>query len=163
MKSMTLALIALAVCTPVAAQENARPPVLLLCQSDRDEDFSIELFRPTEWGAMHCVSGLLIADMTPCGPDGGWGLSAGTGLAPITEVTSNWQVAGAHYAGKFSAHLGPVEFRATAMHGQGIEPDLSDDSYDMTITLNRLTGLGSYASGALGEVPFDCVVAERKF
>lgn len=147
----------------VAAQDGVPELVLLACRSATGEDFTIELFGETSFGPMHCVKGLMIVDMTPCAPDGGWGLSYPTGRASIAEVTQMWAIAADHFGGKFTAILGPEEFTAIASFGQGLEPDLSADSYDMTITLDRSTGDGTYVSGELGTVDFHCEVKPRKF
>ena len=149
--------------TPAAAQDGTPKPVLLSCQSATGEDFSIELFGESAFGPLHCVSGLMIVDMTPCAPDGGWGLSYPTGRASLAEVTSMWAVASQHFGGKFTATLGPETFSAVASFGDGLEPDLSKGSYDMTLTLDRSTGAGTYVSGELGTVNFQCAVKPRKF
>lgn len=138
-------------------------PVLLGCRDEKGEDFTIELFRPSPAGPLHCVSGLLIPDMTPCAPDQGWGLSYPTGAANLASVTTLWAEADRHYGGKFTATLGPKEFSARSMFGEGLEPDTGPDSYDISLTLDRTTGKGSYESGALGRVTFSCDVLERKF
>jgi hypothetical protein len=148
---------------PAAAQDSVPKPVLLSCQSAAGEDFTIELFAASAFGSMHCVSGLMIVDMTPCAPDGGWGLSYPTGSASIAEVTTMWAVASQHFGGKFTATLGPETFSAAASFGEGLEPDLSKGSYDMTLTLDRSTGAGTYVSGELGKVDFQCAVKPRKF
>ena len=147
----------------VVAQDGTPKPVLLDCKSATGEDFTIELFGESAFGRMHCVKGLMIVDMTPCAPDGGWGLSYPTGTAGIAEVTPMWAVAARHFGGKFTATLGPEEFTATASFGEGLEPDLSRGSYDMTIKLDRATGDGTYVSGLLGTVKFHCEVKARKF
>lgn len=138
-------------------------PVLLGCKSEKGEDFTIELFSPSPAGPLHCVSGLLIPDMTPCAPDQGWGLSYPTGAANLASVTTLWAEADRHYGGKFTATLGPMEFSARSVFGEGLEPDTGPDSYDISLTLDRTTGKGSYESGALGRVSFSCEVLERKF
>lgn len=160
LKSLAVSFIGIAV---AFAQDGVPKPTLLSCRSDSGEDFTIELFSETSFGAMHCVSGLMIVDMTPCAPDGGWGLSYPTGSAGIADVTSMWAVAADHFGGKFTATLGPTEFTAIASFGTGLEPDLSPGSYDMTISLDRKTGAGTYVSGELGKVEFSCEVSDRKF
>lgn len=154
---------AIGVGSTVAAQEVIPKPVLLACKSAKGEDFTIELFRETAYGPMHCIKGLMIVDMTPCAPDGGWGLSYPTGTARIAEVTSMCAIAYRHFGGKFTATLGPEEFTAAASFGVGLEPDLSKGSTDMTVKLDRSTGDGTYVSGSLGTVKFHCEVKARKF
>lgn len=156
--SMLFAL--LAVSNPALADPK---PMLLTCQSEDDENFTIELFSRTSFGPMHCIKGLLIVDMTPCAPDGGWGLSYPTGRANISETTQLWAIAARHFGGKFTATLGPEEFSATAVWGNGLEPNLENGSYDMTLKLNRINGLGEYISGELGTKRFACEEAKRKF
>ncbi|ETD90667.1 hypothetical protein ACTTAL_10480 [Rhodobacter capsulatus] len=148
---------------PAAAQTGKPANVLLGCRSATGEDFLIELFRPTQFGPLHCVDGLMIVDMTPCAPDAGWGLSYPTGRASLREVTQMWAIAHRHGGGKFSATLGPDKFVATASFGEGLEADFSKGSYDMTLELDRTTGDGAYTSGALGRVAFHCEIRSRKF
>ena len=157
------AILAVFVAFPSMAQDGIPEPVLLACKSRVGENFTIELFGESKFGPMHCVKGLWIVDMTPCAPDGGWGLSSPTGRAGIVEVTPMWAVAAGHFAGKFTATLGPEKFTAVASFGEGLEPDLSKGSYDMTISLDRATGHGVYVSGEKGKVEFDCAVKARKF
>lgn len=148
---------------PILAHGQELRPILLSCKSTEGEDFNIDLFSQTEFGPMHCVHGLPIADMTACAPDGGWGLSSGSGLADVSEITSSWSYAYDHSSGKFSAYLGSDQFSAVASFGEGLEVDTSEGSRDMRIVLDRITGHGSYTSAALGSISFDCYVVERKF
>ncbi|HQU68369.1 MAG TPA: hypothetical protein PLI43_09225 [Albidovulum sp.] len=164
MQLFTIVLVAAITWTSLAAAQDGVPrPILLSCKSSAGEDFTIELFGESPFGPLHCVQGLMIVDMTPCAPNGGWGLSYPTGSAGLAEVTPMWAVAYKHSGGKFTATLGPEKFTAVAAFGEGLEPDLSNGSYDMTIALNRTTGAGSYESGALGKVKFQCEVKTRKF
>ncbi len=149
--------------TPAAAQDGTPKPVLLACESAAGENFTIELFSESTFGPLHCVTGLTIVDMTPCAPDKGWGLSYPTGSAGLADVTNSWSVASQHFGGKFTAALGPETFNAIASFGDGLEPDLTKGSYDMTLTLDRSTGAGSYISGELGKVVFQCSIKPRKF
>jgi hypothetical protein len=86
--------------TPAAAQDGTPKPVLLSCQSATGEDFTIELFGESAFGPLHCVRGLMIVDMIPCAPNGGWGLSYPTGTASLAEVTKMWAVASRHFGGE---------------------------------------------------------------
>ena len=157
--------IALTLCgTDLGKAQSGQPqPVLLACHSVTGEDLTIDLFASTPLVAMHCVNGLMIVDMTPCAPDGGWGLSYPTGSAGIADVTTGWQLASQHYGGKLAAQIGPDRFTATAAFGEGLEPALTKGSYDMTISLDRTTGADVYVSGDLGNVSFQCEVKARKF
>ena len=46
-----------------------------------------------------CISGEFVVDMTPCAPNGGYGLSYPTGEARLSRIVSRWQDYGNHHGG----------------------------------------------------------------
>lgn len=106
---------------PATAQEPVSPSTLLKCSGADGSEFFIDLFSQTSFGPMHCIEGLDLADMTPCSPDDGWGLSYPTGTAQIATATQSWKTAYDHFGGKFTASLRSDEFIASAMFGEGLD------------------------------------------
>lgn len=145
-----------------AANENQYDQPLQ-CTLEQKATFQIVLFKPSDFGPIHCIHGLPIADMTSCSPDGGWGLSYPTGTAGLSETTSSWAIAYEHFGGKFASHLSPDEFVAQATFGLGIEVEPRNGSQDMKLSLNRLTGEGVLLLGSDQPQEFSCEVVERKF
>ena len=134
---------------------------LIECKSDNASPILIELWKPSEVeNLLHCVNGDFIVDMTPCAPDGGWGLSRGTGLADLSEVTSSWQEAHDHTSGKLSAWVGMTSIKFTANHGEGI---VDANSFLWELTLDRVTGEAELKD-SMREVRFySCELVARKF
>jgi len=86
----------------------AEKPMHLLCKGDGDADVSVHLNSKKQFGhILSCVSGPFISDMTPCAPNGGYGLSASTGSAALVGVVMRPQ--------EYQRHLGGV----TAFNRQG--------------------------------------------
>ncbi|NVJ64476.1 MAG: hypothetical protein HWD84_09650 [Flavobacteriaceae bacterium] len=121
---------------PCAANES-QPSQFLRCEKDKGGIFHINFFKPSELGPMHCISGLPIADMTLCSPNGAWGLSYPTGTAGLSETTSSCLIAKEHFGGKFASHLGADNFVAQVTFGEGIEVEPRSVSQDMKLSLNR--------------------------
>jgi hypothetical protein len=96
---------------PAAAQGLAR----IDCVTEGGTGFAVLLSAPSRFGPpMHRVSHGRFAELTPCAPQGGWGLSGATGelAAPATEAEGL-----AHEGGRFLAHLGPSRIVASAALG----------------------------------------------
>lgn len=76
-------------------------PMHLLCKSDGTDNVYVHLNSEKQFGhILSCVSGPFIADMTPCAPDGGYGLSAPTRAAALVGVAMRSQ--------DYQRHLGGV-------------------------------------------------------
>lgn len=116
----------------------APAPKLIKCTAEGHEPIWIDLWTPSEFGPLHCVRGDFATDLTPCAPNGGWGLSAGTGRAKLVDVTQNWETAHNHWAGKMAAHLSPTHFSASAKFGEG----LTDTDPEWGIKVSRKDGQG---------------------
>ncbi|MGB3584829.1 MAG: hypothetical protein WBA40_27465 [Roseiarcus sp.] len=64
----------------------------ILCSHTGRLNVVITLGASKQFGRiLNCISGDFIVDMTPCAPDGGYGLSAGTGSAPLVSIVDRWQ------------------------------------------------------------------------
>jgi len=58
---------------------------------------------------LNCISGSFVADMTPCAPNGGFGLSYPTGQASLSRVVMRWQDYGDHMGGVVGNHVNGQE------------------------------------------------------
>ena len=132
---------------------------------DDSRRFEIDLWKSSEFGEpMHCVFGTDLGDLTPCAPDGGYGLSRGTGSAGLIGFSSHWLAASDHFYGKFAAVLAPSEFFASATFGEGTLPsfDTSDADLLFLLQISRVTGKGKLRDeNGLRQV--SCEAIERKF
>jgi hypothetical protein len=103
-KQATLALIA-TLALPIATSAKEQ----ILCNHTGKPDVVITLGATRQFGrTLNCISGDLIADLTPCAPDGAYGLSAGTGSAPLVAVVNRWQ--------DYVTHIGGVTSNFTNDH-----------------------------------------------
>lgn len=134
---------------------------LIKCKSEESSPLFVELWKPSEFGELlHCVKGDFVADMTSCAPDGGWGLSRGTGLAGLSEITSSWQVAFGHRSGKMSANIGMTSLWFTANHGEGIG---DAHSFQWELDLDRVTGGAELRVRDKKTQRYSCEIVKRKF
>jgi hypothetical protein len=70
-----------------------------------------------------CLHGDFIVDLTPCAPNGGFGLSAPTGAGDLVEVTQSWQQAADHMGGVVGHFISADEVYFSTNYG-GDFPDL---------------------------------------
>jgi hypothetical protein len=164
--SSALALfVALGLTGPAAAQS------FILCTAPDKEDLVIELDSMIfEGETLSCLrgGGGVIYDMTPCAPDGGYGLSYPTGSAGLLKVVHRWQDYGDHMGGVASFTASETEFR---FEGGFMFPD-SGYSEAWSFTVSRLTGAGDLAvvqeveeGGEVGRShdQYNCAAVSRKF
>jgi len=131
-----------------------------LCKSVGHHDVVISLRDRQAFGkALDCISGDFIADMTPCAPVGGYGLSAPTGNAPLGRVVERWQ--------DYADHLGPVvghdmTFDTIGFTGGYTSPQ---DGYkeDWSFFVSRLTGVGELKEKNKPPVTYSCAKAKQRF
>jgi hypothetical protein len=65
---------------------------LIRCESKESKPIVINLNAMHKFSkTLDCISADFIADMTPCAPNGGYGLSAPTGSGALTRVVTRWQ------------------------------------------------------------------------
>lgn len=127
---------------------HAETVTLLSCLSKSDYEIYVELNKPSDFGApLHCVTAPFIHDLTSCSPNTGWGLSRGTGLTELVEITTNWKYAHSHPDGKFRAGLSPTHFAAAASFGEGLPNTTSlDQNTFWLMHIDRITGKGWIAA-----------------
>jgi|SRR5882724_2229385 len=126
------ALLALSTAMPASAK------VLVLCQRPGSPDTVITLEASTQFNrTLDCIAGNFVADMTPCAPNGGYGLSAPTGSANLVGVVDRWQDYSDHSGGVVS-HFASAD---TIYFSGGINrPDNGGLTDKWSFRVNRLTG-----------------------
>lgn len=135
-KQALLALVAaLAIPITTSAKE------LILCNCPGKPDIIITLGAVKQYGrTLNCISGDFISDLTPCAPDGAYGLSAGTGSAPLVAIVNRWQ--------DFITHVGGVTSNFVNDHEIYFSACFNFPPSDTTINQNRATvGLPPIAGG----------------
>ncbi len=147
----------------------SRAETLVLCTSPDQADVLLELHSKTFEGvSLSCISGDFIADMTPCAPENGYGLSAPTGSAGLVGIASNWRDYADHSGGVVSFFASPSAY---SFAGGVIDPK-SGYQEAWRFEANRLSGDGSLSivqkaetDGAAGRSLFDytCEAAHQKF
>ena len=127
----TVTAIALLVTSGVAFANTIR------CTSG-SKSITISLNERRAFGAeLSCIRAAFISDMTPCAPNGGFGLSAPTGTAPLVGVVYRWQ--------DYMDHSGAItRFRMTGdqmvFSGHFI---FSGDLKDLwSFNVDRISGVG---------------------
>jgi hypothetical protein len=125
-------LLVLSAAGPSATQQ------LILCQRAGAPDTVITLRASKQFDrTLDCIAGDFVADMTPCAPNGGYGLSAPTGGAELVGVVNRWQDYADHMGGVVS-HFANA---STIYFGGGFNwPDAGGLSDKWSFTVNRATG-----------------------
>ncbi|MBB3808747.1 hypothetical protein [Pseudochelatococcus contaminans] len=101
-----------------------------------------------------CISGDFVADLTPCAPDGGYGLSAPTGSAALVGVTKRWQELDGHSGGitNFFSTVDKLSFSG----GWGA-------AWDWEFVADRLTGDARLTVKGGKALEYKCVAVKQKF
>jgi hypothetical protein len=104
------------------------------CDAPNIHDAVITIDAKEECGrALNCISGEFVSDLTPCAPNGGYGISAGTGSAPLVGIVGRWQDLSNHIGGVTESYVDDTRIYFWA----GFAPDLTES---WSFTVNRLTG-----------------------
>jgi hypothetical protein len=124
-KQAALALFAI-LALPVTATAKEQ----ILCENAGKPNVVITLGAKRQFGRiLNCISGDFIADLTPCAPDQGFGLSAGTGNAALVAVVDRWQ--------DYATHLGGVTGNFVKGHEIYFSGGFNSPKSDTTINQNR--------------------------
>lgn len=130
------------------------------CQSPDADPIRLRLDADTfEGQSLSCIDAPFIADMTPCAPNGGWGLSAPTGTAALVGVVDRWQ--------EYSDHLGGVigfwatDTRIHFSGGFNSPGQAMGDPWDFDI--DRITGGASLTLSDKAAVAYTCGKVEPLF
>jgi len=106
----------------------------ILCSYTGKPDVVITLGAMKKFGhILNCISGKFIADMTPCAPSGGYGLSAGTGSAQLVAVVNRWQ--------DYANHIGGIASNLTDDHSIHFSGGINFPASNKTVNQNR-AGVG---------------------
>lgn len=102
----------------------------ILCTRVGGPDVVITLGARKQFGhVLNCISGNFTVDLTPCAPDGGYGLSAGTGSAPLVAIVDRWQ--------DYISHLGGVTGNWTNDHEIRFSGGFNSPASNTTVNQNR--------------------------
>ena len=110
--------------TGVALAAPAEKPMHLLCKGEGSDNVYVHLNSKKQFGhILSCVSGPFITDMTPCAPDGGYGLSAPTGSAALVGVVMRSQGYQRHLGGVtgFTRQGDDLTFTGGVMGSNGLQ------------------------------------------
>src|SRR3984893_8689632 len=78
----------------------ASSATFIRCKSSKDGVVTITLNAMKKFSSsLNCISGNFVVDLTPCAPNGGFGLSYPTGSASLSGVVKRWQDYGNHLGG----------------------------------------------------------------
>jgi len=136
---------------------------IIKCQSNNHSNVFITLNARKQFGhTLNCISGDFVADMTPCAPNGGFGLSYPTGTAALSRVVKRWQDYGDHFGGVASNNISETRmtFSGGFMSSQGFE-----EKWDFIV--DRTTGKATLKMHAdkpslVKTIGFECIRAQRK-
>jgi hypothetical protein len=111
---------------------------VILCERAGSPDTVITLGASTQFNRiLDCISGDFVADLTPCAPNGAYGLSEPTGSAGLVGVVDRWQDYANHSGGVVS-HFANAD---TIYFAGGFNwPDNGGLTDKWSFTVNRLTG-----------------------
>ncbi len=142
----------------------------LQCSAADKPDIVVELdAQDFEGSTLSCLSGGdFIADMTPCAPEGGFGLSYPTGSASLSAVVHRWQEYSDHHGGVvgFTATPSSYGFLGGWMSSEG------GFEKQWSFEVNRLDGSAKLEvvqeieeDGAVGTSidNYQCEAIKRKF
>ena len=135
---------------PASAKET------ILCQSTGSPDVVITLDASTRFNhTLDCIAGNFVVDMTPCAPDGGYGLSAPTGAANLVGVVDRGQDYADHIGGVVSHY---IKDNTIYFAGGFNAPDNGGLTGKWSFVLNRLTGQAELKklSGPAKSVRYEC-------
>lgn len=112
---------------------------IIRCENSKAEAVTISLSASKKFGVtLHCIDGDFIADLTPCAPHGGYGLSAPTGSSGLVGIVWRWQDYGNHLGGIVSANVN----RTAIYFDGGFYGGNQSWSNQWNFTVDRLSGKG---------------------
>jgi hypothetical protein len=125
----------------------------ILCTAHGKADVVITLQEKKQFGrTLDCISGDFITDLTPCAPDGAFGLSAPTGAAPMVKIVNRWQDYMSHDGGVTSHFISADKIYFSG--GFVFDGEYKDV---WTFTLNRFRGTAELQRGAdKNLIPYMC-------
>jgi len=150
-----------------AGAQSAISASFIRCKNKTGEEVTITLNAMRKFSAiLNCIKADLISDMTPCAPNGGFGLSAPTGDASLTGIVRRWQDYGDHMGGVAGNR---IDSSTIWFEGGYMSPG---DQFHLgwTFTVDRLSGtavLKTFDDDIMGtkagSVTYTCSPVDRKF
>lgn len=133
---------------------------IVRCEAKGAEDVVIALdAKRLDGRRVSCISGGFVVDMTPCAPNGAFGLSAPTGSASLVKIVDRWQ--------DYANHMGAVAGHFVTDHQIHFSGGFNspDSGYEegWSFEANRLTGKATLKEKDKRPVTFTCSKADRKF
>lgn len=110
-----------------------------------------------------CIKAEFVADMTPCAPNGGFGLSYPTGTASLARIVDRWQDFSDHMGGITGHHADATRISFDGgffSPGSGKGSGWSDQ---WTFTADRLTGEAKLTEGGKPDTIYSCTKASQRF
>lgn len=116
--------------------------------------------------SLNCIAGKFVIDLTPCAPNGGFGLSSRTGIVSLVGVAKRWQDYGSHLGGVTGNRIDD----STIWFNGGFMVPNRGFHQGWSFSVDRLTGdavLKTFNDDLLrtkeGTVSYSCSAAARKF
>ncbi|MCF4130271.1 hypothetical protein [Methylobacterium sp. SyP6R] len=147
-----------------SADRPASAKDVIRCQAKGQPDVIMTLDGERKFGrVLSCIKGDFVADMTPCAPNGGYGLSYPTGSASLAKVVDRWQ--------DYADHLGGIT---------GYAADVSSLRFDggfyspnqrkrgawgshWAFKVDRLTGKATLMQEGKPDIGYACAKARPRF
>lgn len=152
MKRLTILAIAFLAATPTYAKS------LIQCRNGAD-DVVISLQNRKAYGkTLSCIiKSNFVVDMTPCAPNGGFGLSAPTGSASLGQVVTRWQDYLDHSGGVvgFGENPATISFTGGFVYSGKYTPEWSFE-------VDRLSGKATLKQTGKKDAAYTCAVAKPK-
>lgn len=144
----------------VLAPQVGQAADIIRCTSAGQADVTISLNSTRKFKrVLSCIAGDFIEDMTPCAPNGGFGLSYPTGSAALSSIVDRWQ--------DYADHMGGVASyfsNAHQIHFSGGYMSPTDGlKTGWTFSVDRLSGKGTLAIPGKPTATFSCNKARAKF
>ncbi|UHC17840.1 hypothetical protein LRS73_08245 [Methylobacterium currus] len=112
---------------------------------------------------LSCIKGDFIADMTPCAPKGGYGLSYPTGSASLAQVVDRWQDYADHLGGivGYAADASSLQFDGGFYSPNHKKRGAWGDHW--TFKVDRLTGKAMLTQEGKPDIGYVCAKAKPRF
>lgn len=152
--------VALATGVLAGLSSGALAETIVRCTSPQADAITLDLGAREMLGrVVGCIDGSFVADMTPCAPDGEYGLSAPTGAAGMVEIVQRWQDYGNHSGGVVTHFTTPTEIYFSG----GFMYDSSGYTDHWSFQVDRLTGKGELRLEDGEGASYECAALDRKF
>jgi len=152
MRSLAILTIACIAATPSYARS------LIQCRSGSDEVVISLQDRKAFGRTLSCIiKSNFVADMTPCASNGGFGLSAPTGMASLGKVVDRWQDYMDHMGGVvgFGESAATISFTGGFVYSGDYKPEWSFE-------IDRLSGRALLKQTGKKDIAYTCSAVKPK-